>query len=106
MCTGRFLRHEIDIIRPHLVMTFGALAARAVTGQKLNLTEIHGKAMDSGRGFKLVPLVHPSTINITGMRRAGIGSLAEYEQLLARLFRMHIPREVFTALAAAHAGAP
>jgi len=101
ICADRFLRHEIDLISPLLVMTFGALAARAVTGQKLSLTEIHGKALDSGRGFKVVPMVHPSTINITGMRRAGIGSLAEYEQLLARLFRRHIPREVFAALAAA-----
>jgi uracil-DNA glycosylase family 4 len=99
-CADRFLRHEIELIRPHLVMTFGALAARAVTGQKLNLTEVHARALDSGRGFKVVPLVHPSTINITGMRRAGIGSLAEYEQLLARLFRIHIPGEVFAALAA------
>jgi uracil-DNA glycosylase family 4 len=107
MCAARFLGREIDIIKPHLVMTFGALAARAVIGQKLNLTEVHGKALDSGRGFKMVPLVHPSTINITGMRRAGIGSLAEYEQLLARLFRTHIPREVFAALAAgARAAAP
>lgn len=106
-CAERFLRHEIELIRPHLVMTFGALAARAVTGQKLNLTEVHAGVLDSGRGFKVVPLVHPSTINITGMRRAGIGSLAEYEQLLARLFRTHIPREVFAALAAgARAAAP
>ena len=99
-CTDRFLTQELELIRPHLVMTFGALAARAVTGQKLNLIEIHGREIDSGRGFKVVPLVHPSTINITGMRRAGIGSLAEYEQLLARLFRMHIPREVLAALTA------
>jgi DNA polymerase len=99
-CAERFLRRELELIRPHLVITFGALAARAVTGRKLSVGDVHAQALDSGRGFKLVPLVHPSTINITGMRRAGINSLTEYEELLARLFRTHIPPEVFAAIAA------
>jgi uracil-DNA glycosylase family 4 len=101
-CAGRFLSHEIDLIRPHLVMTFGALAARAVIDQKVSLTQLHGRAIDSRRGFKVVPLVHPSTINITGMRRAGIRSLPDYEELLARLFRVHIPREIMAELADLH----
>lgn len=101
-CAGRFLSQELDLIRPRLVMTFGALAARAVIDQKVSLTQIHGRAIDSPRGFKVVPLVHPSTINITGMRRAGIRSLPEYEELLARLFKAHIPREVMVELADPH----
>jgi hypothetical protein len=36
------------------------------------------------------------------MRRAGIRSLPEYEELLARLFKAHIPHEVMVELADPH----
>jgi hypothetical protein len=44
---------------------------------------------------RVIPLMHPSTINIAGMRRVGILSLDDYEERLAGLIRA----EVASALA-------
>jgi len=98
-CANRFLRREIELIKPRLVMTFGALAARAVIGTNVILSDIHPRPIDLADGVKVVPLVHPSTVNIAGMRRVGIGSLPEYEEVLAELLRAHLPADVLLAVA-------
>jgi hypothetical protein len=48
---------------------------------------MHGKPVVVGVGIRVIPLMHPSTINIAGMRRVGIQSLDDYEAQLARLIR-------------------
>jgi hypothetical protein len=46
--------------------------------------------MVTGAGLRVIPLMHPSTINIAGMRRVGIRSLDDYEAQLVALLRDEI----------------
>jgi uracil-DNA glycosylase family 4 len=93
-CIARHLGHELAIVRPRVIFAFGARAAGALLPGPLNLTEIHGKALANPAGLRVIPLMHPSTINIAGMRRVGIDSLGQYETELTALFRLE-----FAALA-------
>jgi uracil-DNA glycosylase len=99
-CVTLHLRGELEMIRPRLIIAFGARAAAAVLGAPVKLTAMHGKPVVSGAGFRIIPLMHPSTINIAGMRRAGIQSLDDYEAQLAELMR----EEIAPALAQLDAG--
>jgi hypothetical protein len=51
------------------------------------MLELHGHWFTTPAGLRVLPLMHPSTINIAGMRKAGIRSLADYEERLAEFFR-------------------
>ena len=89
-CVARHLANEIAIVRPRVIFAFGARAASAALGHPIKLTEIHGRSVENSNGVRIVPLMHPSTINIAGMRRVGIRSLDDYEEQLAALFRAAI----------------
>jgi len=89
-CVARHLRRELELIGPRLIIAFGARAAAAVLGVPVKLTAMHGKPTVSNAGIRVIPLMHPSTINIAGMRRAGIQSLDDYEAQLAGLMREEI----------------
>jgi uracil-DNA glycosylase family 4 len=89
-CFSRHLRHELEMIRPRLVIAFGARAAAAVLGTPVKLAAVHGKLAVNEVGIRVIPLMHPSTINIAGMRRVGIHSLDDYELQLTRLMRAEI----------------
>lgn len=86
-CVARHLAREIAIVRPNVIFAFGARAASAALGHPVKLSEIHAKSLEDPAGARIVPLMHPSTINIAGMRRVGIRSLDQYEEQLAKLFR-------------------
>lgn len=86
-CVARHLAREIAIVRPSVIFAFGARAASAALEHPVKLSEIHGKSFNNTAGVRVVPLMHPSTINIAGMRRVGIRSLDQYEEQLAALFR-------------------
>jgi DNA polymerase len=89
-CVSRHLRAELAIVRPLVVFAFGARAVAAVLGGPVRLAEIHGCVIEIPGPAKLIPLMHPSTINIAGMRRVGISSLADYEDRLAALMRSEL----------------
>jgi uracil-DNA glycosylase family 4 len=89
-CVGRHLQQETAIIRPRVIFAFGARAAVAALGHPLRLAEVHGQTVENDSGIRVIPLMHPSTINIAGMRRVGIRSLDQYEEELARLFAREI----------------
>jgi uracil-DNA glycosylase family 4 len=89
-CVARHLRHELELIRPRLIIAFGARAAAAALGAPVKLAAMHGKPVVVGDGLRVIPLMHPSTINIAGMRRVGIQSLDDYQAQLARLMREEI----------------
>jgi len=91
-CVERHLRREIEILRPRLIVAFGALAARAAIGRPIALAESHGRAITRGDGVRVIPFTHPSSINITGMRRVGLRSLAEYEDQLAAVLRKELAK--------------
>lgn len=100
-CVSRHLRTELDLVHPRLILAFGARAAAAALGYPLKLAETHGRPIQSAAGVRVIPLMHPSTINIAGMRRVGIASLDDYERRLAVLMR----REFAAALERLRTGA-
>jgi uracil-DNA glycosylase family 4 len=87
LCVARHLSRELAIARPLAVFAIGARAAAAVLGHPVKMIELHGRWLTTPAGLRVLPLMHPSTINIAGMRKAGIRSLLDYEERLADLFR-------------------
>lgn len=86
LCVSRHLSRELAIARPRAVFAIGARAASAVLGHPVKMIELHGRWITTPAGLRVLPLMHPSTINIAGMRKAGIRSLLDYEERLAELF--------------------
>lgn len=95
-CIARHLARELEIVRPRVIFAFGARAAAAALGPPVKLSEIHASEIENAGGIRVIPLMHPSTINIAGMRRVGLRSLDAYEDQLAAIFR----REIGSLLAA------
>jgi len=89
-CVARHLTRELEIVRPRVIFAFGARATSALLGASVKLSNVHGSVCHSCDGIRVIPLMHPSTINIAGMRRVGIKSLDDYERQLAVLFRKEI----------------
>jgi uracil-DNA glycosylase family 4 len=89
-CVTRHLAAELAIVRPRVIFAFGARAAAAILGRPVRLADIHGVAIEIPGPIRVIPLMHPSTINIAGMRRVGIRSIADYEGKLAALMRSEI----------------
>ena len=55
-----FLRREIALVAPQLLVTLGATALRAVTGRPLAITKVRGEILRTEEGQAVVPTVHPS----------------------------------------------
>lgn len=55
-----FLRREIALVGPRLLVTLGASALRAVTGRPLSIGKVRGQPMQLEDGPRLLPTVHPS----------------------------------------------
>lgn len=91
-CTSIHLARELEIIRPKVIFAFGVRAASALLGYPIKIAELHGRAIDHPMGFRVVPLMHPSTINIAGMRRIGMRTVSDYESQLAALFRHELSK--------------
>ncbi len=89
-CVERHLRGELELAHPRLIIAFGARAAAAVLRRPVKLAEMHAKAVVMDGGVRVIPLMHPSTINIAGMRRVGIRSLDDYEAQLTGLMRIEM----------------
>jgi uracil-DNA glycosylase family 4 len=89
-CVARHLIREIAIIRPIAVFAIGARAAAAILGRPVKMLALHGTWLTTVAGLRVLPLMHPSTINIAGMRKVGIRSLPDYEAHLAALFRAEL----------------
>jgi uracil-DNA glycosylase len=91
-CITQHLGPELALVKPRTILAFGARAAHAALGHPVKLSLDHGKVSRNLMGVRVIPLMHPSTRNIAGMRRAGIFSLADYENRLARLIRSELQR--------------
>jgi len=104
VCVARHLLAELDLVRPRLIIAFGARAAAAALGHPVKLAEHHGRPImrdapaqprvipEMPAPVRVIPMMHPSTINIAGMRRVGIRSLDDYELQLATLLRAELER--------------
>ena len=55
-----FLKREMEIVRPKLLVTLGATALRAVMGKAMPVTKVRGEVMVTPEGEPLFPTVHPS----------------------------------------------
>ena len=55
-----FLRREIDLVGPRLVVSLGATALRALTGKPLAVTKVRGAVIETPDGLRIFPTVHPS----------------------------------------------
>jgi len=91
-CVGRHLATELAIVRPRVIIAFGVRAAAAALGFEVQIGLAHGKAHRSLTGVRVIPLMHPSTRNIAGMKTVGITSLEDYERRLTIIFRDELAR--------------
>jgi len=58
-CRG-YLREQIRLIAPEVVMTLGAFASRLLLGVETGVTRLRGRRYDWWLGAALVPTFHPS----------------------------------------------
>lgn len=57
-----WLDAELRTVRPTVLATLGATAAKALLGSRFRITKQRGEVVDWGDGVALVPTVHPSSI--------------------------------------------
>ncbi|WP_149538191.1 UdgX family uracil-DNA binding protein [Siccirubricoccus phaeus] len=55
-----FLKREIRLVGPRLVVTLGATALRAMTGKPMPIGKTRGAVLTAPDGIRLLPTVHPS----------------------------------------------
>lgn len=81
-----FLRREIDLVGPQLVVTLGATALRALSGKPLAIGKSRGEVMPMADGPPIFPTVHPSYL----LRLPDPDSKArEYDRFVAELRRAY-----------------
>lgn len=56
-----FLREQIRLVAPRVIVTLGNFATRFVLGTRSGITELHGKARDVD-GTKVLPVYHPAAV--------------------------------------------
>ncbi|MCW2927303.1 MAG: uracil-DNA glycosylase [Thermoleophilia bacterium] len=69
-CEGWLFR-ELDLVRPRVVLTLGALALRLVTGRQERLADVHGTMLHAqvrGRDVVVWPMLHPgAAVHVPGL---------------------------------------
>ncbi|TCZ58794.1 DUF4130 domain-containing protein [Roseicella aquatilis] len=55
-----FLKREIELVGPRLIVSLGATALRALTGKPLAITKVRGEPIETPDGLRVFPTVHPS----------------------------------------------
>ena len=69
-----WVRSELDLVRPEVLLLLGATATAAVLGPDISVTKDRGRPLDSSLASTVLVTVHPSSI-----LRAGSGGQAAYE---------------------------
>lgn len=57
-----WLRAEIDVVRPELVVALGATAARSMLGRDFRLTRHRGEVLESPLAPRVTATLHPSAV--------------------------------------------
>ena len=57
-CTP-FLREQIRVIDPHVLVTLGNFATKFVLKTEVGITRLHGRVQEAGR-FTVLPIYHPA----------------------------------------------
>jgi DNA polymerase len=55
-----FIRRQVEVIKPKVIMSLGRIAAHSLTGKKTPITKMRGRFMDFGGGIRLMPTFHPA----------------------------------------------
>ena len=77
-----FLRREIEIVGPKLVVSLGASALRALTGEAVAVGKVRGQVLALPDGPPVFPTIHPSYL----LRLPDAAAkAAEYQRFLADL---------------------
>jgi len=91
-----WLKTEINLVKPKVIIALGTSAARAITGKSLNISDCRGDVVDLKNGRKLVISYHPAFIlrapsqSDRDMARASlISDLSLARMLSATLPAMH-----------------
>jgi DNA polymerase len=72
ICTSNYLKKQITMIKPKLVVTLGRTSARALLGRNVVMNEEHGTLLDctyAGVRFKLFITYHPAAALYGGNTR-------------------------------------
>jgi len=80
-CQG-FLRRQLEILEPAVLVTLGNVATRAVTGRREGITALRGQVLEA-LGVTVLPTFHPAAA-----LRGGVGVLAAMRADLVRAKRL------------------
>ena len=56
-----WLRREIELVAPELIVTLGNVPLRALMGPRVVIGEVHG-ALQDAEGLRLYPMCHPASL--------------------------------------------
>ena len=56
-----WLRREIELVAPEVIVTLGNVPLRALTGPKAVIGDVHGSLQDAD-GMRLYPMYHPASL--------------------------------------------
>ena len=78
------LRRQLEIVRPHVIVTLGRPALQHMLGKKISISRMRGQ-WQMWRGIKLMPTFHPAYIlrQYTPETRAAVWS--DLQQVMAEL---------------------
>jgi DNA polymerase len=76
-CTP-FLREQIRVINPEVLVTLGNFATKFVLKTDVGITRLHGKVQTAGR-FKVLPIYHPAATIYDRSKRDDL--FADFRQL-------------------------
>ena len=74
-----WLKKELALVSPALIVTLGNVPLRALTGRSLPIGRVHGQALEGEGGQPLISLYHPASVLYNPALRA------TYAQDLAQL---------------------
>jgi DNA polymerase len=57
-----WVRTELELVQPHVLVLLGATAAQALVGPKVRVTEAHGTPLASDLAPVVMATIHPSSI--------------------------------------------
>jgi uracil-DNA glycosylase len=87
-----WLKREIDLVQPDLIVALGATAARSLTGRNIPITANRGQVFDSIEGVPVLVTIHPSFLlrlpdaeQAREERRKFIADLASVKDRVAEL---------------------
>jgi DNA polymerase len=89
-----YLEEQIDIIRPRVILTLGAPAAKAFMGERFSITKQRGQWFDGPSGIPVIATFHPAYIlRLTGGEMNGVKRLV-WADLKAVRDRLNAPTPV------------